>query len=137
MKKNYEKRQLIFSLSFLLFIGYLFFVSALFTFKFTKYILINGNVLSDEIVEVLVDNHELKYLKANRYVYVKDKKYKKEIIEVNRNVLKNNKKNYHQVKIKMKVDKKYKEFDNIVLKTIEKHEKLYKIFSSCWKEEEK
>ena len=134
MKKKYEKKQALFTSIFFLIISYIIFIDIIFTNTYNKYILMNANVLTDKVIEVFITNKELKYLKANHYVYINDKKYKRKIEEVNRNILKQNNKSYHEVKIGLNLDKKYKTGDSITIRVIEKKEKLYKIFKSCWKE---
>ncbi len=134
MKKKYEKKQALFTSIFFLIISYLIFIYIICTNTFNKYILINTTVINDEVIDTFITNKELKYLKANRYIYIKDKKYKRKILEVNRNILKQKNKSYHEVKIKTNLDKKYKTGDSITIRVIEKKEKLYKIFKSCWKE---
>ena len=135
MKKNYEKYQLLFTSIFILFLIYVIFIDVLLHENIEKYIMISGRVFTSDVVEVIVTSHELKYLNANRYVYIKDKKYNKKIIEVNRNILKKDKKNYHDVKIEIKLKNNYKINDSVVLRVKENHEKIYNIFRSCWKEE--
>ncbi len=134
MKKRYEKNQALFTSIFLLIISYIIFIDIIFTNTYNKYILINASVLNDKVIDTFITNKELKYLKANHYVYINDKKYKRKIEEVNRNILKQNNKFYHEVKVKIDLDKKYKVGDSITIRVMEKKEKLYKIFKSCWKE---
>ena len=134
MKKKYEKQEVLFISIFILFITYIIFINILFTKTYNKYILINANIESNEIINMYISNKELKYLKANHYIYIKNKKYKRKIEEVNRNILKQNNKTYHEVKIKVNLNEKYKVGDSITIRVIEKKEKLYKIFKSCWKE---
>lgn len=134
MKKKYEKKEVLFISIFILFITYIIFIDIIFTKTYNKYILINTTVESNEIINMYISNKELKYLKANHYIYIKDKKYKRKIIEVNRNILTKDKLSYHEVKVNVNLEKKYKAGDNIKIKVFEKKEKLYKIFKSCWKE---
>ena len=131
MKKKYEKQEVLFII---LFITYIIFIDIIFTKTYNKYILINTTVESNEIINMYISNKELKYLKANHYIYIKDKKYKRKIIEVNRNIIKKGKISYHEIKLNVNLEEKYKEKDNIKIKVFEKKEKLYKIFKSCWKE---
>ncbi len=134
MKKKYEKQEVLFISIFILFITYIVFIDILFTKTYNKYILINASIESNEIINMYISNKELKYLKANHYIYIKDKKYKRKIIEVNRNIIKKGKISYHEIKLNVNLEEKYKEKDNIKIKVFEKKEKLYKIFKSCWKE---
>lgn len=135
MKKKYETNQLLFTNVFILFLIYIIFIKILSCNYFTKYILISGVVKNDTTIDVFLTNREFKYLKDNHYVFIGDKKYKREIVEVNRNVFKEGRENYHELKIKIKLNKKYKVNDSIKLRVVEKKEKLYKIFKACWKEE--
>ncbi len=135
MKKKYEANQLLFISVFILLLVYLLFINILFNNYFTKYISISGVVKNDTTVDIFLTSHDLKYLKANHYVFIDSKKYSKEITEITRNVLKKDNHNYHELKIKIKLDKKYKVNDNIILRVAEKKEKIYKIFRACWKEE--
>ena len=134
MKKKYEKKQALFTSIFFLIISYIIFIDIIFTNTYNKYILMNANIVNDKIIDTFITSKELKYLKANHYIYINDKKYKRKIEEVNRNILKQNNKTYHEVKIKVDLNKKYKVGDSITIRVIEKKEKLYKIFKSCWKE---
>ena len=118
MKKKYEKKQALFTSIFLLIISYIIFIDIIFTNTYNKYILMNANIVNDKMIDTFITSKELKYLKANHY----------------RNILKQNNTTYHEVKIKVNLEKKYKVGDSITIRVIEKKEKLYKIFKSCWKE---
>ena len=79
MKKKYEKQEVLFISIFILFITYIVFIDILFTKTYNKYILINASIESNEIINMYISNKELKYLKANHYIYIKDKKYKRKV----------------------------------------------------------
>ena len=134
MKKQYEKNQALFTSIFILILLYLIFINILFTSTLNKYILINAVVENESILNLIINDKELKYLKANHYVYIKNDKYKRKILEINRNILKKDNQNYHAIKIKININKKYKTNDNVTLRVVEKKEDLVKIFKSCWKE---
>lgn len=135
MKLNYEKNQLLISIIviFLIIETYIVFLGI--TTKINTYIVITGVVVSDKIVQILVDDKQLKTILKSNYVYIDNKKKPIKTHSVTKNIIKQNKKSYHYIKIKLNLNKKYKTNDSILITIYNKKEKIISIFKTCWKEE--
>lgn len=135
MKKMYEKDQLLLSISFL-FLVIEVIISFSFLFRNIRtYQTFQGVVISDNYFKSYIDNETLSTLKAVNSIYIHNKKYSYEIIEIQRKVLKKEGKWYHGVLIRCSFPKKYHENDSLTITYQTKKDKIYTIFRSCWKEE--
>ncbi len=135
MKKNYERNQLIITIIFIFIIITIILLINLFKFRYRTYKNINSIVVTDNYLEAIVNNNDLKLLNSSNYLYIDNKKIKRRIISIEKNVLTKNNKSYHDVIIRVKFPHKYKDNDYIKLTLYDKKEKLINIFKSCWKED--
>lgn len=135
MKKNYEKNQLIITMSFLLIVIFIILLINLFKHRYRTYKNINSIVVTENYLELIINSNDLKLLNSSNYLYIDNKKKKREIISIEKDVLKRNNVTYHDVIIRVKFPNKYKDNDYVKLTIYDKKEKLFSIFKSCWKEE--
>lgn len=135
MKKNYEKNQLIITMSFLLIVIFIILLINLFKHRYRTYKNINSIVVTENYLELIINSNDLKLLNSSNYLYIDNKKKKREIISIEKDVLKRNNTTYHDVIIRVKFPNKYKDNDYVKLTIYDKKEKLFSIFKSCWKEE--
>ncbi len=136
MKLKYKSSQLIISSIILLLMMEIYLISYCITNNIKIYKQINGVVIADNIVQLLVDSNELKILYSNKCIYINNKKYKKEELNITRNVLKRKDKYYHYISLKINIGKKYKVNDIIPITIYDKKEKIISIFKTLWKEKE-
>lgn len=134
MKLKYKKTQLIISVMILLFIIELCFFNYCMNNDIKIYKKLNGVIISDNIVQLLVDDHELKILYSNKYVYIKNKRYKKEEHNITKKILKRRGKYYHYISLNINLETKYKMNDVIPITVYDKKEKIISIFKILLKE---
>lgn len=135
MKKNYEKNQLIITMTFLFLVIFIILLINLFKHRYRTYKNINSIVVTENYLELIINSNDLKLLNSSNYLYIDNKKKKREIISIEKDVLKRNNITYHDVIIRVKFPNKYKDNDYVKLTIYDKKEKLFSIFKSCWKEE--
>ncbi len=110
------------------------FVYLLFNIKISKYIVLNGISIKNNLVQFVVSSNELKLFIANSTFYIKDKKYSYQIKEVNKGILKRKGKEYHELIIKYKGVNNIKDKDFIKISIFQEKIKLIEIFNVIWKE---
>ena len=135
MKKNYEKNQLIITMTFLFIVIFIILLINLFKHRYRTYKSINSIVVTENYLELIINSNDLKLLNSSNYLYIDNKKKKREIISIEKDVLKRDNITYHDVIIRVKFPNKYKDNDYVKLTIYNKKEKLFSIFKSCWKEE--
>lgn len=135
MKKNYEKNQLIITMTFLFIVIFIILLINLFKHRYRTYKSINSIVVTENYLELIINSNDLKLLNSSNYLYIDNKKKKREIISIEKDVLKRDNITYHDVIIRVKFPNKYKDNDYVKLTIYDKKEKLFSIFKSCWKEE--
>ena len=134
MKKvNYENEVVILISIFIFFLGIIGLTFLAFTKKINTYCLLPGIIKEDGLVEVMVNQKQLKLLYANKVLFVDDVRLKFDIVKVNKDILVKNKDKYSLVIIKTKVLGKKKDVVNLIL--CNKRVKLYKMFEMVWKGE--
>ena len=109
--KKYEKCSLVISMCIIIFIIEVIFTFLLITTKEYKYKKINGVVVKDNLVDIVIPSKEKNIIYKNKYLYLNDKKIKFKIVEEKKNVYKHNKEKYHELLVSYKFDKKYKTSD--------------------------
>ena len=107
----------------------------LFKHRYRTYKNINSIVVTENYLELIINSNDLKLLNSSNYLYIDNKKKKREIISIEKDVLKRDNITYHDVIIRVKFPNKYKDNDYVKLTIYNKKEKLFSIFKSCWKEE--
>ncbi len=134
MKKNYEKSQLILSITFFfLLVEIAIFV--LFTkLEYKSFEVLSSTVITENYLSFYVDNMNLKRLTSNKHFYIENKRYFYEIIDITRKMVKSKENWYHEVIVRVELPKKYKDKDIVTISLYGKRKKLYTIFEAIWKE---
>ncbi|MCI8346949.1 MAG: hypothetical protein HFJ12_03255 [Bacilli bacterium] len=133
MKKNYEKNQLIISISFIFIILCTLFLTHIFTYRYRSYQVLDSILISKNYIKLMITTKELTLLKKSNFILIDNTKRKIEITHVQRNVLKR-KVSYHDVIIRVKTPKKYHDGDYMKVTVYEQKRRMIHIFKSCWKE---
>ena len=132
--RNYEKRSFILIFILILFVFIFLFCCLLMFYKIPKYYLINGVVFKDNVVEVMVDDDELRLFYKNKYIYINNKKYEYDISNIVLDVLIQDGKKYSLIYIDC--DLRNEKENDIVKITIKKENiKLFRIFETIWESE--
>lgn len=97
-----------------------------------KYSLASGVITSSTQVMMVVDSKVLSWFYRNRFVMIDGKKKAFSIERVNKKILKQKKKNYHQVFLKIKLSKKYQMNDAIEISFSPKDISFWTIFLKAW-----
>lgn len=134
MKKNYEKNQLILSIAFFFFLIEVVVVVLFFKLEYKKFDVLSATVITENYLSLYVDSYHLQKLKSNQHFYLENKKYFYEVIDVTRKIVKNKKKWYHEVIIRIELPKKYKDKDIVTISLYDRRKKIYTIFEAIWKE---
>lgn len=133
LERNYEKKYSIVVITIMFIIFIFLFTIYLYFNKITNNILLSGVVNNKKTIELLVNDEELKLLYRNKTFYIDDKKRDYEIRKVTLKVLEKNNIYYHDIIIKTKFDKKYKENDNLKITLRKNKKRIIEIFSLIWK----
>ncbi len=131
--KDYEKFGLVhfFLVLFLIFfLGILVFLVTGTSVK--KYSLASGVVASSNQIMLVVDSKVLSWLYRNRFVMIDGKKKEFSIDRVNKNILKQKKKNYHQVFLKINLSKEYQMNDAVEISFSPQAISFWTIFLKAW-----
>ena len=115
----------------------IFIIEVIFTFllittKEYKYKKINGVVVKDNLVDIVIPSKEKNIIYKNKYLYLNDKKIKFKIVEEKKNVYKHNKEKYHELLVSYKFDKKYKTSDILSISIKKEKYRLIEIFKLIW-----
>ena len=130
--RKYEKFSLVLFLClFVLFLEFIF-ILFLFNNKEYKYDQYTGVVVKDNLMTIIIPNEKRKVLYKNRYLYHNDKKIKYKIIEEKKNLYKNNGKQYHELLIDFRFDKKYKTSDVVTISIKKEKYRLIEMFKLIW-----
>ncbi len=130
--KKYEKYSLVISMCIIIFIIEVIFTFLLITTKEYKYKKINGVVVKDNLVDIVIPSKEKNIIYKNKYLYLNDKKIKFKIVEEKKNVYKHNKEKYHELLVSYKFDKKYKTSDILSISIKKEKYRLIEIFKLIW-----
>ena len=136
MKKNYEKNKLLIGLIFVFMVVELIVVYTLFSSSYRKFKTIDGIIITKNYIKSYVDSTTLKKLKSSNYFYLDNKRLSYEIINIEKDVLKQNNKSYNEVMIKFEIPKKYKDNDTVKISIYCEKEKIYKIFIRSWEDDQ-
>ena len=131
--KDYEKFGLVrfFLVLFLIFfLGILVFLVTGTSVK--KYSLVSGVVASSNQIMLVVDSKVLSWLYRNRFVMIDGKKKEFSIDRVNKDILKQKKKNYHQVFLKISLSKEYQMNDAVEISFSPQAISFWTIFLKAW-----
>lgn len=135
MKKNYEKKQLLYFIIIVFLFFQMIICSLYLKEEYRTYKSISAIVITDHYIKTYVDNQSLQKLKQSKYFYVDNKRLKYEIINIEKNVLKKDKTSFHEVMIKFQIPKKYKDNDTFRISIYSNKKKIYTIFKKSWESE--
>lgn len=130
--RNYEKKTLIYILLIFLILLEIIIVILFYKNKINIYENIQGVVVKDNLVVLIVNNKTKKIIYKNTLLYLNNKKIKYEIIEDRGYVLKRNKEKYSEILISFKFDKNYKVNDSLQLMFKKKKIRIIEIFKIIW-----
>lgn len=108
-----------------------FFLIFVFKNKVCNYLLINGTVSGDNLIQILVKQDDLNIIYKNRYLYLNGKKRKYSIKNVIRDVLEREDK-YHYVVVECRLNSKYKVNDSVDIVMGNGKISFYRILRSVW-----
>lgn len=132
MKKKYHNFKLIIFFSIFIIFLEVIFLLYIFEKSYVIYRRLQGVVVMDNVLTLVVDDKELNMFYSNNCLFLNNKKMKYTIRNVNRDVLKRNDIYYHEVFLNVKLDKKSKVNDVLDISLMEKNDNLYKIFKIIW-----
>lgn len=130
--RNYEKKTLIYILLIFLILLEIIIVILFYKNKINIYENIQGVVVKDNLVVLIVNDKTKKIIYKNTLLYLNNKKIKYEIIEDRGYVLKRNKEKYSEILISFKFDKNYKVNDSLQLMFKKKKIRIIEIFKIIW-----
>lgn len=130
--KNYEKKTLVYSLVIITFILEIITSFYIFTTKIYQYKKITGVILQDNLILVYADKNDKRIIYKNKVLYINDKKTKYEIEEDRGVTIKNNKKDYSELILKLKLDGNYKLNDVVEITIQDKKVRLINLFKIIW-----
>lgn len=132
LKNRYEKNEFITIISIVLMIFILFFGWFLFNKKICIYKRFSGVVYKENVIELLLNEKELKLFYKNTNMFIDDKLVKIKIRKVEKDVLKREGVYYNQVFLDIRTSDMYKVNDVIELSVMEKKISLINIFKIIW-----
>ena len=133
--KKYESMTLIRTVIFILFLIVLILVIFSLNKNIRTYKVINSTVFKDDIVEVLVNDRELKMIYDNKYLFLNRKKVLIDIVEINKSVLVRKNKNYHNALLRVKLNKNSKVNDVKSLVLFNRKVNVFEMIRIIWKGE--
>ena len=126
--KNYEKQSGILILSFIILFLEIIFSIVLFINKEYHYQKMTGIITKENIVTVLTKKKKKKILYKNKFLYLKDNKIKYKIVEDTSIPEIEEKNNYYEIKIKIKLKNNFKINKQILFSIKTKKYRLIKMF---------
>lgn len=126
--KNYEKQSGILILSFIILFLEIIFSIVLFINKEYHYQKMTGIITKENIVTVLTTQKGKKILYKNKFLYLKDNKLKYKIVEDTSIPEIEEKNNYYEIKIKIKLKNNFKINKQILFSIKTKKYRLIKMF---------
>ena len=130
--RNYEKKILISIFIILLIILEIVFLIFLYNTKIYNYELLNGVVIKDDLVLLIVSEKENNLLNKNSYLYLNSKKIKYKVFEDRGFVLKRDNEKYKEVIFEFKFNKKYKANDSMQIILKKDKKRIIEIFKIIW-----
>lgn len=130
--KTYEKIVLIKLLIMGIFILELVFFYLLYSHKEFNYKKIDGIIVKDNVVALVLTKEDKKILYKNSNLIMNDKIRKYTILEDEGVFIKKGNKKYYEVLIKTKTDKKYKTSDSIQVNLKDNKYRIIEMFKLIW-----
>lgn len=128
MKNKYEVFNICLITIFIIIILEIFFIILLFKLNIKTYKVFNGVSVKDNLIQVIVDDNDLRIFRSNKYIFYNDHKYKFYIEDITKNII--NKKHL----LLIKTNNKKKVNDIYTFSIYYKKKKLFYIFDLIWKE---
>lgn len=132
MKKNYEKYEFVIFMIFIFIIVEISMTYFYFNKQYRTYISINAIAITSDYIKTYIDNSTLKRIKQSNYFYIDNKKVKYKVINVEKNIMKKDNTKLHEVMIKFKIPKKYKDNDTINISLYGNKKEIYTMFKKSW-----
>lgn len=130
--KCYEKILLIRLLIIGILILELIFFFLLYSYKEFNYKKINGIVVKDNVMALVLSKEEREILYKNSYLLMNDKLKKYIILEDNGVFIKKRNKKYYEIIIKVKIDRQYKTNDSIEINLKDNKYRVIEMFKLIW-----
>ena len=110
----------------------LIFFFLIYTHKEFNYKRIDGIIVKDNVIVLVLSKEERKILYKNSYLVMNDKIRKFNILEDNGVFIKKGNKKYYEIIIKTKFDKNYKKNDSIVINLKNNKYRIVEMFKLIW-----
>ena len=130
--KSYEKILMIKVLLIGILLLELIFFFLIYTHKEFNYKRIDGIIVKDNVIVLVLSKEERKILYKNSYLVMNDKIRKFNILEDNGVFIKKGNKKYYEIIIKTKFDKNYKKNDSIVINLKNNKYRIVEMFKLIW-----
>lgn len=131
-QKKYEKENSLIIITIIVFIIELIFSIHMFTKKIPTYKKIPSIIIKKDLVSIIVSKKERELFYKNKKIYLNNKPLKYEIEKDNGVLLKKDK-NYYQLILKIKINKKYKTGDIIDLTIMNQKKTIFKVLKNIGK----
>ena len=122
MKRRYKKYGISILCSFIFIILIIILLVNITIKKYNTYTTLSALVINNELINLVVNDKELKYLQTKKEVFIDGKKKNVEIVDVFRDVLENK----HEIYLSVKT--KYKDKEIIEVSIFNKKEKIINMF---------
>lgn len=130
--RNYENKNIIYFILIILIILEIVILIYFYNEKIYKYENIQGTVVKDNLVNLIVTDKQNKIINKNSNLYLNSKIKKYKVIKDDGYILKRNNIKYRSLLIKVKFDKNYKANDSIELIFKSKKIRIIEIFKTIW-----
>ncbi len=104
----------------------------LFNDKMYKYKSIDGVVVKEDLIEVMVSKKDKSIIYENGRVFLNNKSKSYEIVENRGVITRHNNMDYYDILVDIKIGSKYKSHDIISLVWRDRKEKMIKLFYDIW-----
>lgn len=130
--RNYENKNIIYFILIILIILEIVTLIYFYNEKIYKYENIQGTVVKDNLVNLIVTDKQNKIINKNSNLYLNSKIKKYKVIKDDGYILKRNNIKYRSLLIKVKFNKNYKANDSIELIFKSKKIRIIEIFKIIW-----
>lgn len=129
--RNYERKELITVFIVLLLLTEIIVVISLTTIKINNYFKVNGVVVKDNLMVIMVSSSERKIIYSNKVLFFNNKRFKFEIVEDRGIVMKKKNDKYYQLLLKFPFEDKSAN-DILEIVFIKEKIRLIEIFKIIW-----
>lgn len=134
-KRNYEKFSLLFIFLFIVIFWEMLFVLFLFKSPLNKFREFSCVVFKDRILQIVVSDDDLRLIESNHKFFINDISYNYSVKNIERNVLRRNKKYYHFILIEHEKIDKLNSNETISIFIFDKKISAINMFKIIWKED--